>query len=226
MDPVQRFISRTYSFLADRLYEPLVVHGGFRLFGGDINSMAFDQGRDAVAAANGGPILDMPVGTAYFTREIARKHPGVVVGVDIAQGMIEQTRRVAREDELPNLIAVRADAHHLPFEDGSFTAVISTNGLQVIPQMESAVAELVRVLAPGGTLFVSIITAPFAAPLPEHMRRDMPAIVRPGRDVADAIMRASGESMTYVELSRSRLATLLEWTKPDAPQSLSGARGL
>ncbi|MDQ3879049.1 MAG: class I SAM-dependent methyltransferase [Actinomycetota bacterium] len=214
MDPVQRFISGAYSFLADRLYEPLVVHGGFKLFGGDINSLAFEQGRDAVAAADGGPILDMPVGTAYFTREIARKHPGIVVGVDIAQGMVEQTSRVAREDRLENLLAVRADAHRLPFDDGSFAAVISTNGLQVIPQMESAVAELVRVLGPGGTLFVSIITAPFASPLPEHVRRDMPAIVRPGRDVARAISRASEEGMTHVELSRSRLATLLEWKKP------------
>jgi ubiquinone/menaquinone biosynthesis C-methylase UbiE len=112
------------------------------------------------------------------------------------------------------LTAVRADAHYLPFDDGAFAAIVSTNGLQVIPQMESAVAELVRVLAPGGSMFVSIITAPLAAGLPEHMRRDLPAIVRPGADVAHAITRASGEPMTFTELSRSRLATLIEWTKP------------
>ncbi|MFN2593840.1 MAG: class I SAM-dependent methyltransferase [Actinomycetota bacterium] len=217
MDPVQRFISGAYSFLADRLYEPLVVHGGFRVFGGDINARAFEQGQRAVLAAGGGPILDMPVGTAYFTAEIARNHPGIVVGVDIAQGMVEQTRRVAQKEGLPNLIAARADAHLLPFDDGSFAAIVSTNGLQVIPKMESAVAELVRVLGPGGTLLVSIITAPFAGPFPEHMRRDMPAIVRPGRDVALAISRASGLDMTHTELSHSRLATLIEWTKPAVP---------
>jgi ubiquinone/menaquinone biosynthesis C-methylase UbiE len=215
MDPVQRFISGAYSFLADRLYEPLVVHGGFRLFGGDINSLAFAQGEKAVEAADGGPILDMPVGTAYFTSAIARNHPGIVVGVDIAQGMVEQTRRVAREQGLPNLAAVRADAHHLPFVDGAFAAIVSTNGLQVIPQMESAVAELVRVLAPGGSLFVSVITAPLAAAVPERMRHDLPAIVRPGTDVAHAITRASGETMTFTQLSRSRLATLIEWKKGD-----------
>lgn len=213
MDPVQRFISGAYSFLADRLYEPLVVHGGFKLFGGDINRLAFEQGAKAVDAARGRPILDMPVGTAYFTSAIAERHRGIVVGVDIAQGMVEQTARVARDKGLSNLIPVRADAHRLPFDNGTFAAIVSTNGLQVIPQMESAVAELVRVLAPGGTLLVSIITAPFAGALPEHMRRDLPAIVRPGRDVASAISRASGDTMTYTELSRSRLATLIEWKK-------------
>ena len=215
MDPVQRFISGAYSFLADRLYEPLVVHGGFKVFGGDINARAFEQGRKAVDAAKGGPILDMPVGTAYFTTEIARNHGGLVVGVDIAQGMVEQTRRVAHKEGLANLTAVRGDAHRLPFEDGTFAAIISTNGLQVIPQMESAVAELVRVLAPGGTLLVSIITAPFAAGLPASWRDNLPAIVRPGTDVARAIAQASGENMTFSQLSRSRLATLIEWTKPD-----------
>lgn len=223
MDPLQRFISGAYSVLADRLYEPLVVHGGFRLFGGDINKLAFAQGRRAVEAADGGPILDMPVGTAYFTTEIARRHPGIVVGVDIAQGMVEQTKRVAARNGLANLVAVRADAHRLPFADGTFAAVISTNGLQVIPQMEPAVAELVRVLAPGGTLFVSIITAPFAAVLPEHMRRDLPAIVRPGQDVAHAVARASGAGRNDIELSRSRLATLIEWKKLEPPAAVEAS---
>jgi ubiquinone/menaquinone biosynthesis C-methylase UbiE len=129
--------------------------------------------------------------------------------------MVEQTRRVARQQGLANLTAVRADAHYLPFDDDTFAAIISTNGLQVIPQMESAVAELVRVLAPGGSLFVSVITAPLAAGLPQRMRHDLPAIVRPGSDVADAITKASGEAMTFTQLSRSRLATLIEWKKGD-----------
>ena len=66
------------------VYEPLVVNGAFKVFGGNLHERVAKQGRAAVAAARGRPILDLPVGTATFTIPIAREHSGVVVGADIA----------------------------------------------------------------------------------------------------------------------------------------------
>ncbi|HET7481603.1 MAG TPA: class I SAM-dependent methyltransferase, partial [Actinomycetota bacterium] len=191
--------------------DPLVVHGAFRLFGGRLNDLVMEQGRAAVAVAAGEPILDMPVGTGYFTLEMARHHDGLVVGLDIARGMVEEARERAVAAGVPNLVTVQADSHHLPFPDGTFAAITCSNGLQVIPGLVPSVRELARVLAPGGTLFVSVVLAPVGAALPEATREHLPTLLRPGRDVARELARAGLQTSTS---SRARLATLVEATKP------------
>lgn len=204
----QRLIAATYSLLARRLYEPLVVKGAFRLFGGSLNRRVFEHGRAAVSAAPRAPILDMPVGTGYFAAEMAALHDHIVVGVDIARGMVERAAEMARARGLANLVALQGDAHALPFSDGAFQAVVCSNGLQVIPGLSGAVRELVRVLAPGGMLFCSVLTAPLPMPGP---RDSLPTVLRPGRDVARAFEQAGLEILT---LERARFATLLRARKP------------
>jgi ubiquinone/menaquinone biosynthesis C-methylase UbiE len=206
----KRLIGRIYSAAADNLYEPLVVNGAFKVFGGNLNTLVLEQGRRAVAQAHGGAILDLPVGTGYFAIEMARKHNGIVVGADIAEGMTRKTTVVARSAGVDNLVAIQADAHHLPFPDGSFAAVVCSNGLQVMPGLMPSVRELVRVLAYGGRLFVSVILAPVGAGLPRDTREHLPTLMRPGRDVVDAI-KATG--VWDVTSRRERLAYLIEATK-------------
>ena len=210
-DRAKRVIGGIYSFAADKLYEPLVVHGAFRLFGGALNEFVVEQGKRAVSGARGGPILDLPVGTGYFTVEMARRHDGIVVGVDIAEGMVrEASERGAAE--APNLVAVQADAHHLPFGDAAFRAVLCTNGLQVMPGLVPSIAEMARVLAPGGRFYVSVIGAPLGAAFRTETREHLPTLVRPSKDVV-ATIEAAGLHVTRHE--RVRLATLIEATKPD-----------
>ena len=204
----RKIVRAIYSKAADRLYEPLVVKGAFRLFGGNLNDLALEQGRRAVAVAAGEPILDMPVGTAYFTVEIARSHPGVVVGSDIAEGMVQRAREVALGRGARNLHVVQADAHHLPFANETFAAVLCTNGLQVIPGVRAAVSELARVLRPGGTLFVSVLTLPAAAP--SRTRRKLPTMMWSGDDVAALIAE---HGFVVSSLRKERLATLIEAQK-------------
>ncbi|MBW3595120.1 MAG: class I SAM-dependent methyltransferase [Actinobacteria bacterium] len=206
----KRIIGGIYSVAADKLYEPLVVHGAFRLFGGPLNDLVAEQGRRAVSGALGEPILDMPVGTGYFTIEMARNHDGIVVGVDIAEGMVRETHSRARL-EAPNLVAVQADAHHLPFEDASFKAVVCTNGLQVMPGLVPSIEEMERVLAPGGRLYISVILAPVGAPFRSPTREHLPTLMRPAKDIV-ATIQERGLHVTRDE--RVRLATLIEATKP------------
>ena len=211
MSRIKRFIGSAYSFAADRFYEPVVVNGGFRLFGGNLNELAIEQGRRAVAVAEGGPILDMPVGTAYFTASLARAHPGSVVGSDIAWGMVARSMEVAEEQATPNLRCVQADAHALPFPDDTFPAVMCTNGLQVIPGLEPTISELARVTKPGGYLFVSVLTLPAPRVVREARRDKLPTIMLSGSDIAAVIERSGLELRT---LRSERLATLIEAHKP------------
>lgn len=209
-DRAKRVIGGLYSFASDKLYEPLVVHGAFRVFGGPLNDLVLEQGRRAVAGARGAPILDMPVGTGYFAVEMARRHDGLVVGVDIAEGMVRETAARAGEDAR-NLIPIQADAHRLPFADEAFKAVVCSNGLQVMPGLTPSVYELVRVLAPGGRLYISVIVAPVGALFTSDTRAHLPTVVRPAKDVVDVVKHA-GLHVTRNE--RVRLATLIEATKP------------
>lgn len=211
MSTIKRFIGSAYSFAADRFYDPVVVNGGFKLFGGNLNDLAIEQGRRAVEVVEGGPILDMPVGTAYFTTKIARAHPGLVVGSDIAWGMVERSMEVAGEEATPNLVCVQADAHALPFPDNTFPAVMCTNGLQVIPGLIPAVSELARVTEPGGHLFISVLTLPAPKAVREARRNKLPTVMLAGVDIAEVVVRSG---LDLQDLRSERLATLIEARKP------------
>jgi ubiquinone/menaquinone biosynthesis C-methylase UbiE len=208
---LKRFIGGAYSYAADKFYDGLIVKGAFRLFGGRLNEHVLKHGRRAVEIADGKPILDMPVGTGYFTLDVARTHKGLVVGTDIAEGMVVQARRNAEAAGLDNLSGIRADAHHLPFADGAFAAVLCHNGLQVIPGLIPTVTELVRVLESGGTMFVSVVAAPAGGILPERSRRHLPTMLRPRADVAQVLLDSG---LTNVQVRHERLAALYEAVKP------------
>lgn len=208
---IKRAIGVFYSLSANRLYEPLIVKGAFPFFGGDLNRLAAEQGRQAVSAAAGGPILDVPVGTGFFTLHVARAHEGTVLGTDYARGMVEETLKAARSAGHDNLVVVQSDIHHLPFRTGTFAATLCTNGLQVIPGLTPSTRELARTLKAGGELYVSVISLPLSALLPGAARNRLPNFLRSGRDVAGALERAG---LTIKSVRRSRLATLIEAVKP------------
>jgi len=210
---IKKSIGNLYSWSAERIYEPLVVQRAFPLLGGDLNDLALEQGRRAVESAGIRPILDMPVGTAFFTVTAAAAHDGLVVGADIAAGMVRRAKRSGAEAGVANLVAVQADAHRLPFADNAFGAILCTNGLQVIPGLELAVGELARVLAPGASLYASVITMPLAAALPSGAGRRLPTVLKSRRELVAALTDAG---LTLRSVRSQRFATLIEALKPVA----------
>jgi SAM-dependent methyltransferase len=208
---IKKGIGSLYSWSAESFYEPLVVQRAFPLLGGDLNDLALEQGRRAVKLAGIRPILDMPVGTAFFTVTTAAAHDELVVGADIAAGMVRRAKRAGAEAGVANLVAVQSDAHRLPFADNSFGAVLCTNGLQVIPGLEIAVGELARVLAPGAFLFASVITMPLAAALPSGAGRKLPTVLKSRRELVEAL---TGAGLTLRSVRSQRFATLIEALKP------------
>lgn len=208
---MQRAIGGVYSWAADKLYEPVVVRTAFPVLGGDLESAVLEQARRAVELAAGRPILDVPVGTAHFTTRAAVIHNGIVVGSDFAEGMVRESKRAARAAGVEGLVLVQADVHALPFANGSFAAILCTNGLQVFPGMQPAVNELARVLTPGGRLYVAVITLPIGMLLPPGLAAHLPTLLNSKREVIDALI-AAGLSITSV--TSQRLATFIEALKP------------
>ena len=143
----------------------------------------------------------MPVGTAYFTIPLAKRYDGLVVGVDIAAGMVDEAAAAARSAGADNLSMVQGNAHSLPFGDASFGAILCTNGLQVMPGLEPAVVEMERVLEPGGSLFVSVVTLPLGRMLPAERSIAAPhdAPFRDGRSRGDI----EGRHLRHVDPPRT-----------------------
>ena len=108
------------------------------------------------------PVLDVGTGTAQIPIELCRQHPVArVTGVDLAEHMLRVGRDNVRRAGLEGRIRLeRCDAKGLPHADGSFGAVLSNSIVHHIPQPRAVLAEMVRVLAPGGVLFVRDLLRP------------------------------------------------------------------
>lgn len=80
---------------------------------------------------------------------------GHVVGIDFAPGMVRLTRRDIRRQGSPNGEMLVMDARKLRFPDESFDAVVCAFGVFFIPSPETALAEMRRVLKPGGYVILA-----------------------------------------------------------------------
>jgi ubiquinone/menaquinone biosynthesis C-methylase UbiE len=95
-------------------------------------------------------ILDLSTGTGWTSRLVARRG-ATVTGVDIAADLLAAARGKANEEGL-KIDYQLGDAECLPFESGSFDAVISTCGVMFAARQEAAAAELARVVRKGGRI--------------------------------------------------------------------------
>ena len=109
-----------------------------------------------------GTILDLGTGTAQIPIELCRQHPTIqVVAVDLAEHMLKVAADNVRRAGLDQRIQLkRIDAKELPWTEHSFAAVISNSIVHHIPRPELVLAEMVRVLNPGGALFIRDLLRP------------------------------------------------------------------
>lgn len=98
-------------------------------------------------------VLDVACGSGNAAIAAARRGCEVT-GLDYVPELLERARDRAAVEGV-RLDLVEGDAEELPFEDGSFDAVISVVGVMFAPDQERAAAELVRVCRPGGTIAVA-----------------------------------------------------------------------
>lgn len=122
---------------------------------------------DAAALKPGQHVLDLAAGPGLLAREAARRAlpDGQVLASDIAEGMLIEGLRRAAAEGLPDLLAAACDAEHLAFRDACFDVALIGLGLFIFPQPEKALAELHRVLRPGGQIALSVWGPREAVPL-------------------------------------------------------------
>jgi SAM-dependent methyltransferase len=104
---------------------------------------------ERAAIAPGERVLDLACGTGNAAR-LAVAAGARVTGLDSAPRLVEVAR-----DRVPDAEFVVGDALELPFGDGAFDVVVSVFGVIFVPDPARAIAEIVRVLAPGGRALLS-----------------------------------------------------------------------
>ena len=136
--------------------------------------------RSAVVAAvepqPGERILDLAAGTGTSSLPFAAAG-AMVVPTDFSLGMLEVGKR-----RLPQLSFVAGDGMRLPFRDGAFDAATISFGLRNIQDRMAGLAELRRVVRPGGRLVVCEFShptwSPFRTVYSEYLMRALPAIAK------------------------------------------------
>ena len=101
-------------------------------------------------------VLDVGCGTGTMLSLVARDPLAeTLVGLDYADQMVRRAaEKFSGSEQANKLTAVRGDAEHLPFRDGSFDVLTCCNSFHHYPHQASAIAEFHRVLRPGGIMIL------------------------------------------------------------------------
>lgn len=172
----------------------------------------------ATGLPHGGRLLDACTGTADMALEAIRQHPGCrVVGVDFSGPMLARAAvKVAAAGLQDRIVLQRASAESLPFAAASFDAACVAFGLRNLIDRPRGLAEMSRVLRPGGRAVVLEFGTPrtpgVAALYRWYFRRVLPAVGR----------LLSGHPSAYAYLP----ASVVEFPPPDGVAAWMHTAGL
>lgn len=154
----------------------------------------FADGRDWIGARSIGDVLEVAIGTGLSLPSYPKAVK--ITGLELSPAMLEiASRRVKKLGITAELI--EGDAEHIPFDDNSFDTVSCALALCSIPNPSHAIAEMARVLKPGGKLL-----------LLDHIGSNWPPIWAAQWLIERISIRLSGEHYTRRQLHRVKAAGL------------------
>jgi demethylmenaquinone methyltransferase/2-methoxy-6-polyprenyl-1,4-benzoquinol methylase len=168
-----------------------------------------ERAADLARVGPGSRVLDVATGTGDLAIELARRVSpgGEVVGSDFSEGMLSRARDKAVKVSAGNgLVRPRfewGDALELPYPDGSFDAATVGFGARNFSDLPRGLAEMARVVRPGGRVVVLEFTTPTRPPLSLFYRLWFDRVV-------PLLGRAAGDADAYSYLPNS----VKRWPSP------------
>jgi len=154
---------------------------------------------------SGERVLDLGCGSGWATRLLARlvgdgpEGFGQVVGVDISDEMVRQARAASKDFE--NILYVWGSADKIPWEENFFDKVLSVESFYYYPDQDRALAELFRVMAPRGRMFILINLYkdnPYSLQWVDKLK--VPVQVRSAAEYVDLLKRHAFENVEYRQI--------------------------
>jgi ubiquinone/menaquinone biosynthesis C-methylase UbiE len=128
---------------------------------------------EMVRAGTGDTLIDVACGPGTFTLRFARRVRWAC-GIDLTPAILARAKSSAAADGIRNLDFAIGDAHRLPFADGSLDLAITSYALHHMPDAARVIAEMARVVRPGGRVGVADIRVeedPAVAELNDRIER-------------------------------------------------------
>src|ERR1700684_3373223 len=147
-------------------------------------------------------VLDLGCGSGWATRLLARlvgEGPdgfGQVVGLDVSDEMIREARAASKDFD--NVLYVWGSAQQIPWEENFFDKVLSVESFYYYQDQERALAELFRVMAPHGRLFILITLYkdnPYSLQWVPKLK--VPVHVRSAAEYVELLKRHAFENVEY-----------------------------
>jgi SAM-dependent methyltransferase len=148
--------SRIYAFTIAR--EWLFATLSRVVWGADVRPMYREIAR-LKELPPGTRVLDVPCGSGVAFRGLTADVAGQYVAADVSPFMLEQARGEQARRGLAGITFVETYVEHMPFDDGAFDLCLSYNGLHCVPDPTAALAEMARVMRPGGRLQGTVVVS-------------------------------------------------------------------
>lgn len=120
----------------------------------------------SLKSSNPKRLLDIATGTGDLAFEAIKQMPHLeLIGLDLSEGMLSKARVKAKNKALDKMQFVKGDSENLGFDNDSFDAITVAFGVRNFENLEAGLAEMHRVLRPGGRVAILEFSKPKMFPV-------------------------------------------------------------